>query len=48
MPEYILLEYGKIGNEFQDVTVHDEIFVYTGYKHIGFDDAAEELKRMDE
>lgn len=47
MQEYLLLEYGKIGNESKDTAVPHghSVNVYT---HIGFDDAEEELKRMEE
>ena len=52
MPTYILFEYGKIGNESQDTTIpygHSDISVTMHvYAHIGFDDAEEELKRMEE
>ena len=52
MPTHVLLEYGKIGNESKDVTVPYGAFGYIShnnvYTHIGFDDAEEELKRMEE
>lgn len=52
MPTYLLLEYGKIGNESKDITVLHGAFRYIGHNecdtHIGFDDAEEELKRMEE
>ena len=52
MPTHLLLKYGKIGNEAKDVTVphgHSDISVTMNmYTHIGFDDAEEELKRMEE
>ena len=52
MPTHLLLEYGKIGNESKDITVlmgHSDISVTMNvYTHIGFDDAEEELKRMEE
>ena len=51
MPTHVLFEYGKIGNEFQDTAVmgHSDISVTMNvYTHIGFDDAEEELKRMEE
>ena len=52
MQTHLLLEYGKIGNESQDITVpygHSDISVTMNvYTHISFDDAEEELKRMEE
>mgnify|MGYP002228182331 CR=1 FL=1 len=52
MPTHVLFEYGKIGNESQDAAVlmgHSDISVTMNvYTHIGFDDAEEELKRMEE
>ncbi len=52
MPTYLLLQYGKIGNESKDITVPHGAFGYiitmNVYTHIGFDDAEEELKRMEE
>ena len=52
MPTHILLEYGKIGNESKDAAVphgHSDISVTMNvYTHIGFNDAEEELKRMEE
>ena len=52
MPTYLLLQYGKIGNESQDITVphgdSDISVTMNVYTHIGFDDAEEELKRMEE
>lgn len=52
MPTHLLLEYGKIGNESKDTIVphgHWDISVTMNvYKHIGFDNAEEELKRMEE
>ena len=52
MPTHVLLEYGKIGKESKDITIPHGAFGYIGtmnvYTHIGFDDAEEELKRMEE
>ena len=52
MPTHLLFEYGKIGNESKDITIpmgHSDISVTMNvYTHIGFDDAEEELKRMEE
>ena len=52
MPTHLLLEYGKTGNGSKDITVppgHSDISVTMNvYTHIGFDDAEEELKRMEE
>lgn len=52
MPTHLLFEYGKIGNESKDITLPHGAFGYIGhnewYTHIGFDDAEEELKRMEE
>ena len=53
MSAYLLLKYGKIRNESKDTTVPHVAFGYIGhnecvYTHIGFDDAEEELKRMEE
>jgi len=50
MQAHVLFEYGKIGNESKDVTVrHADISVTINvYTNIGFDDAEEELKRMEE
>ena len=52
MQAHVLFEYGKIGNESKDVTVRHGAFGYIGhinvYTNIGFDDAEEELKRMEE
>ena len=46
MPTHLLLEYGKIGNESKDTAVLS--VTMNVYTHIGFDDAEEELKRMEE
>ena len=51
MPTHLLFEYGKIGNESKDITIPHGAFRYIGHNecvHIGFDDAEEELKRMEE
>ena len=52
MPTHLLLKYGKIGNESKDTAVphgHSDISVTMNvYTHIGFDDAEEELKRMED
>ena len=48
MQTHLLLEYGKIGNESQDITVPHGAFGYIGHNECGFDDAEEELKRMEE
>ena len=52
MPPHLLIQYGKIGNEFKDLTIphrHSDISVTMNvYTHISFDDAEEELKRMEE
>ena len=52
MPTHLLLEYGKIGNESEDTAVphgYSDISVTMNvYTHIGFDDAEEELKRMED
>ena len=52
MPPHLLLQYGKIWNESKDLAVpygHSDISVTMNvYTHIGFDDAEEELKRMEE
>ena len=51
MQTHLLLEYSKIGNESQDITVPhgaDISVTMNVYTHIGFDDAEEELKRMEE
>lgn len=52
MPTYLLLKYGKIGNESKDTTVHHGTFGYKRamnvHMHIGFNDAKEELKWMEE
>lgn len=52
MPTHLLLKYGKIWNESKDVTVphgHSDISLTMNmYTHIGFYDAEEELKRMEE
>jgi len=52
MPPYLLFQYGKIGNESQDLAVpygHSDISVTMNvYTHIGFDDVEEKLKRMEE
>ena len=52
MPTHLLLKYGKIGNEsktLQYLMGHSDISVTMNvYTHIGFDDAEEELKRMEE
>jgi hypothetical protein len=48
----LLQQYGQIGNESEDITVPHGAFGYSVtmnvYTHIGFDDAEEELKRMEE
>lgn len=46
MPTHLLFEYGKIGNESKDTAVLS--VTMNVYTHIGFDDAEEELKRMEE
>ena len=52
VPSYLLIQYGKIGNESKDTPVshgHWDISVTMNvYTNIGFDDAEEELKRMEE
>ena len=52
MPTHLLFEYGKIGNESKDITgphgAFDISVTMNVYTHIGFDDAEEELKRMEE
>ena len=52
MPTHLLQQYRKIGNEPKDTTVphrHSDILVTMNvYTHISFDDAEEELKRMEE
>ncbi len=52
IPTYILLKYGEIGHEFKDDAIpygHSELSVTMNvYTHISFDDAEEELKRMEE
>ena len=53
MQAHLLFQHGKIGNESQDITVPHGAFGYISvtmnvYTHIGFDDAEEELKRMEE
>ena len=60
MPTYLLFQYGEIGNESKDATVPYGTFGYqlqrtsdisvtmNVYTHIGFDDAEEEIKRMEE
>ena len=52
MPTYVLFKYGKIGNEFKTLQYlmgHSGISgTMNVYAHIGFDDAEEELKRMEE
>ena len=53
MQTHLLLEYGKIGNESQDIAVpyggsSDISVTMNVYTHIGFDDVEEELKRMEE
>ena len=51
MPTYLLLQYGKIGNESKDITVPHGAFGYIGvtlnvYTHVGLDDASKELEKM--
>ena len=48
MPTHLLFEYGKIGNESQDMGHSDISVTMNVCTHIGFDDAEEELKRMEE
>ena len=52
MSTYLLLQCGEIGNESKDATVHhghsDISVTMNVYTHIGFDDAEEELKRMED
>ena len=52
MPTHLLQQYRKIGNEPKDTTVphrHSDILVTMNvYTHIRFDDAEEELKRMED
>lgn len=52
MPTHLLQQYRKIGNEPKDTTVphrHSDILVTMNvYTHIRFDDAEEELKRIEE
>ena len=52
MQAHLLFQHGKIGNESKDVKYlmgHSDISVTMNvYTHIGFDDAEEELKRMEE
>lgn len=52
MPTHLLLKYGKIGNEsktLQYLMGHSDISVTMNvYTHIGFDDAEEKLKRMED
>ena len=52
MPTHLLLEYGKIGNESQDITVPHGAFGYIGYNECTrISDSMmlrEELKRMEE
>ena len=52
MLTHLLQQYGQIGNESEDITVPhgdtDISVTMNVYTHIGFDDAEEELKRMEE
>ena len=52
MPTHVLFKYGKIGNESKDAAVPHGAFdisvTMNVYTHIGFDDAEEEWKRMEE
>ena len=52
MPTHLLLQYGKIWNESYDIAAPYGTFGYIGHNecvsHIGFNDAEEELKRMEE
>ena len=52
MPPHLLFQYGKIGYEPENLAVPYGAFGYQRYHHvythIGFDDAEEELKRMEE
>lgn len=51
---FLFCDDNEVGNESQDIAVPYEAFGYIGhdecvlYTHIGFDDAEEELKRMEE
>ena len=51
MPTYLLFQYGKIGNEFEDIAVFhgdsDISVTMNVYTHIGLDNAEEEAKRME-
>ena len=52
MPTHLLQQYGEIGNESQDIAVPHGAFGYISHDEcvhaIGFDDAEEELKRMED
>jgi len=52
VPTHLLQQYRKIGNEPKDTTVlhrHSDILVTMNvYTHIRFDDAEEELKRIED
>ena len=53
MQTYILLEYGEIGNESKDIAVSCGVSSDIGvtlntYTHLGLEDAAGELKHMED